>query len=373
MAAFANACLLQRRSAAGALLATTLLACSAPHRPQPILGERCLAVGTAMPITVRIRAPASGAVRIAVRQRGISLTAALIDGGASSRHGLAGRSLRRDDFSCEPPAGGAAIRCASSRAIRLISPVRPASRRRNSTTRTRSRLVAERAFAAAGRATSARRWQSAFDDYLVAARGFDHVDRRALRRGAPGDGAHRLPAAGSQSRQLRTGGARSGGLCTRRRSGHAQRIAATAGGHHRGVQARAPRYASRARPATAQSLRRTCQTSAFWGTRACAADDSARLPGVYDRRFARRRRDLHAGRGAVHGAARWGVLRARPHEWRRDRGRSRQQRDCAARLCRRAANFEPGGRAGTDGDHLGQSRPVAGLPRPLQFGRADRN
>jgi CHAT domain-containing protein/tetratricopeptide (TPR) repeat protein len=177
MAAFANACLLQPRWAAAALLATTLLACSAPHRPQPILSERCLAVSTAMPITVRIRAPGSGAVRIAVRQRGISLTAALIEGTVSTttvspvdRYGemtfLANfrqartytvRILSRDSADI---AGEA---CLSAEQLDDSDTVR---------------LVAERAFAAAGCATHARQWQSAFDDYLLAARGFDHVDRQ---------------------------------------------------------------------------------------------------------------------------------------------------------------------------------------------------
>jgi len=177
MAAFANACLLRPRWAAGALLATTLLACSAPHRPQTILSERCLAISTAMPITVHIRAPGSGAVRIAVRQRGISLTASLIEGTASTatvspvdRYGemtfLANfrqartytvRILARDSADI----AGAA--CLSAEQLDDSDKVR---------------LIAERAFAAAGRATGARQWQSAFDDYLVAARGFDHVDRQ---------------------------------------------------------------------------------------------------------------------------------------------------------------------------------------------------
>jgi CHAT domain-containing protein len=42
----------------------------------------------------------------------------------------------------------------------------------------RLRLAAERAFADGGAATRARRWQAAFDDYLTAARGFDHIDRQ---------------------------------------------------------------------------------------------------------------------------------------------------------------------------------------------------
>jgi CHAT domain-containing protein len=116
-------------------------------------------------------------LRIGVRQRGISLTAELSDASASTatvspvdRYGemtfLAGyrqgrpdtlRILSRDS----PDIKGRA--CVSTELIDSSD---------------RVRLAIERAFADGGDATGARRWQVAFDDYLRAARGFDHVDRQ---------------------------------------------------------------------------------------------------------------------------------------------------------------------------------------------------
>jgi CHAT domain-containing protein len=176
MAAFTVACLSRAHWVAGALLAVLLHGCSASKAPPlPILAERCLDVSQARPLALRVVTPRGGMLWIGVRQRGISLTAKLSNGSASAatlspvdRYGgmtfLAAyregrpytlRILSRDS----PDITGQA--CVSTALIDSSDQVR---------------LAAERAFADGGGATDTRHWQVAFDDYLAAARGFDHVD-----------------------------------------------------------------------------------------------------------------------------------------------------------------------------------------------------
>jgi CHAT domain-containing protein len=178
MAAFTAACLSHSPWAACTLLALLLAACSTPEAPpRPLLGEHCFTVSTALPVTLRLVTPDAGLLRIAVRQRGISLTAELSRGATGivtvspvDRYGemtfLADtrranpymlRILSRDS----PDITGQA--CVATELIDASNQIR---------------LAAERAFADGGGATSERRWQAAFDDYLMAARQFDHVDRR---------------------------------------------------------------------------------------------------------------------------------------------------------------------------------------------------
>jgi CHAT domain-containing protein len=178
MAAVTAAFLSHRRWAVGALLALLLEACSAPDAPpRPILAEHCFTVSTALPVTLRLVTPDAGMLRIAVRQRGISLTAELSGAAANvatlsplDRYGemtfLANSrraypyTLRIHSRDSPDITGQACV------ATELIDPSE------------HIRLAAERAFADGGGATRARRWQAAFDDYLMAARQFDHVDHR---------------------------------------------------------------------------------------------------------------------------------------------------------------------------------------------------
>jgi CHAT domain-containing protein len=154
-----------------------LCGCGAPKAPLPILTEHCRTVGTAHPVSFEVRSAGAGMLRIAIRQRGISVTASLIDGAGSSdtvspidRYGV--MTLVRD------------ARAARQYTIRVISRDSPDVAGEACVSAQlvdgsdRIRLAAERAFAAAGRATHARHWQLAFDEYLNAARGFDHVDRQ---------------------------------------------------------------------------------------------------------------------------------------------------------------------------------------------------
>lgn len=177
MAAFATSGLPHPHQAAVALLAIWLIACSAPRAPQPILAERCSAVSAAWPITIRVASAGGGTLRIAIRQRGISLTATLIDGAANAntvspveRYGqmtLIAASRQARSYTVKilsrdsPDITGDA--CIATELVDQSDWVR---------------LTAERAFANGGAATRARRWQAAFDDYLTAAREFDHLDRQ---------------------------------------------------------------------------------------------------------------------------------------------------------------------------------------------------
>ena len=178
MAAFTSACLSRPQWAACTLLAAMLHGCSAPEAPpRPILAERCVPVSAALPMTLPVSTPQGGTLLVAVRQRGISLAAELIDGAASvasaspvERYGE--MTLLADS------------RLAHSYTLRIVSRDSPEITGEVCVSSeivapsARARLSAERAFAAAGATTRARRWQAAFDDYLSAARGFDHIDRR---------------------------------------------------------------------------------------------------------------------------------------------------------------------------------------------------
>jgi CHAT domain-containing protein len=163
------------RWAALACLAATLLACSTHQPPQPLLTERCLPVSAAAPITLQLPLAPAGAVRIAVWQRGISLTAALTGGTAVAetispvdRYGAmtflpesrqaSAYTLRVASRDSSDIVGEA---CISAQLLDASDP---------------ERINAERPFADAGRATRAHRWQDAFAGYLAAARGFDHLD-----------------------------------------------------------------------------------------------------------------------------------------------------------------------------------------------------
>ena len=179
MAALTSACLSRPPWAAGALLAALMLhACSAPETPpRPILTERCVPVSTALPISLPVLTPGGGTLRVAVRQRGISLTAQLIGDAASiaaaspvDRYGEI--TLLADSRLAHPYT----VRILSRDSPDITGEVCVATELVDPSDRVR--LAAERAFADGGAATRARRWQAAFDDYLTAARGFDHIDRQ---------------------------------------------------------------------------------------------------------------------------------------------------------------------------------------------------
>src|ERR1700681_1065129 len=154
MAAFSKSCLLRPRWRAGALLVTGLFACSTAHRPQPILAERCLAVSATMPINFGIPAREGGALRIAVAQRGISLTAALIEGTTSAATISPMERYGQMTFLVESRSPHSyRIRILSRDSAEITGEACISAERLDGTDRIR--LSAERAFAAAGRATFA--------------------------------------------------------------------------------------------------------------------------------------------------------------------------------------------------------------------------
>jgi CHAT domain-containing protein/tetratricopeptide (TPR) repeat protein len=178
MAAFTAAFLRHPRWTVSALLALLLYGCSAPEPPpRPILSERCLSVSTALPIALRVVTPGGGTLRIAIRQRGIAVTGSLPEGGANAvtvspedRYGV--MTLLVDS----PSSRAYSLRIISRDSPDIMGQACVSTELVDQSDRVR--LGAERAFAAAGHATLARQWQAAFDDYLTAARGFDHFDRR---------------------------------------------------------------------------------------------------------------------------------------------------------------------------------------------------
>lgn len=176
MAAFAHRYCPAPQWAACAIAAFTLAACAAAPPAQTVLAESCHRVSGAAPLGLQLRSPGNGTLRIAVRELGISLSTTLEDGAAgittlspAARYGV--MTLLIDAAPSRPVR--VQIRSSDSRAIvgeacvsaELVSASAPARR------------AAERAFAAAGRATFAQHWQLAFDDYLAAARSFDHLDQ----------------------------------------------------------------------------------------------------------------------------------------------------------------------------------------------------
>jgi CHAT domain-containing protein len=177
MAAFTPRCWRRSGWPAGVVLAALLQGCSAPEAPRTILAETCRSISTATPISLNVATPAGGMLRIAIRQRGIALSAELGDritiASAASpvdRYGdmtLLAESPQAHSYSVRvvsrdsPDITGEA--CISGE---LLDPSDRAGR------------AAERAFANGEEAMRARRWQVAFDDYLTAARAFDHSDRQ---------------------------------------------------------------------------------------------------------------------------------------------------------------------------------------------------
>jgi CHAT domain-containing protein len=177
MTALTSAFLPRPRWAACALLAAMLMACSAPRAPQPILAQRCLLLSATAPATLQIASPGTGTLRITVRQRGISVQASLITSAAIAtavspvdRYG----AMTLLAHSRQP--GRYTLRIVSRDSADINGEACVSGDLINDSDG--ARLAAERAFAAGSTAIQTRHWQSAFDDYLRAARGFDHFDRQ---------------------------------------------------------------------------------------------------------------------------------------------------------------------------------------------------
>ncbi|MGH8140217.1 MAG: CHAT domain-containing protein [Steroidobacteraceae bacterium] len=161
-----------------AVLASCLLltACGSKASSQNILLRTCRPVGGTVEASWDIAAPSAGVLDIRIEERGVSVIATLDHDPATAAASPVERfgtivlvtgvrhadshivSIRAQD---SPEIRGEA--CISAA---LVKPIERG-------------LWAQRAFAAAGHATQRRDWNTAFDEYLSAARGFD---RQRLRR-----------------------------------------------------------------------------------------------------------------------------------------------------------------------------------------------
>ncbi len=163
-----------RHVAAGALLAALLCACSGSPQPQQLLSVSCRSFSAAAPATWRLIAPGSGLLQFAVRPRGISVAAAFVNDAA--RAALSPDERYGVVTLVAPASQGRAytVRVQSTDGREVAGDICISAELVG--TSDRGRQAAERAFAAAGQATRARRWQEAFEDYLRAARIFDQRD-----------------------------------------------------------------------------------------------------------------------------------------------------------------------------------------------------
>jgi hypothetical protein len=159
---------------AALFLALLLTGCGSDSATRPVLAEQCLQVGgDRHESNVSILSPDAGTLRIRVEERGISVVATLDADPSSAAESpverlgsiqLAANTQRGQHHSItiqaqdSPDITGEVCLQAD-----LVAG---------------SRVSAETAFAAGGRATHAHDWSTAFDEYLKAARQFDRLDAR---------------------------------------------------------------------------------------------------------------------------------------------------------------------------------------------------
>jgi CHAT domain-containing protein/tetratricopeptide (TPR) repeat protein len=141
-----------------------------------LLMSRCGPVGAGDELNVQITAPADGVVRIDIRQRGLSVVGHLRDG--SAEHAVSSPIDRVGSITLVQQAlrsGQITLRVVSrdAPAIRAEACVSVESLAQASSIR----LRAERTTQAAEEATYRRDWQAAFDDYALAARILDGLNR----------------------------------------------------------------------------------------------------------------------------------------------------------------------------------------------------
>ncbi|MGH8151080.1 MAG: CHAT domain-containing protein, partial [Steroidobacteraceae bacterium] len=171
-----------------------LAACSRAPAVRVILAEQCMGIGGArQSMQIALRSPGAGLLSVEVRERGISVVAAL-DGGGAPTHDGDGTPAHR----LSSPAQEAASPIDRLGTITLVKDVVRGqsaaarvesvdSRNMTGSVCLSARLLpsgsvrarAERLLAEADQATRRRDWQSAFDAYLEAARLLDRLNLRA--------------------------------------------------------------------------------------------------------------------------------------------------------------------------------------------------
>jgi CHAT domain-containing protein len=161
------------RASAALLLAASLLleGCGSRESLQPVLAESCSPFGGAQPTQLQVVPPVSGALRVAITQRGISVVAssgAVTARSPVDRYGLV--TLVVDARRNQPVPVTVATRDSPdvTGEICVAADLLPAGDTK--------RLRAERAFAAAGRSAQAEDWRRAFELYGNAVRSFHGID-----------------------------------------------------------------------------------------------------------------------------------------------------------------------------------------------------
>lgn len=154
-------------------LGLLLVGCGPDGLARPVLAEHCAQIGGAHESKISLTSPDEGVLRLRVEERGVSAIATLDADPASAAESpverlgtiqlvTQTRRGQRHSFTVRPEdspdiTGEYCVRAD------LIAPTDG------------ERLAAERAFAAAGQATHGHHWNAAFDEYLNAARRFDHL------------------------------------------------------------------------------------------------------------------------------------------------------------------------------------------------------
>jgi hypothetical protein len=156
-----------------------LTACRSDSKPLlPVLAERCVPVDGHHDSVTTVTSPEDGVLRLRIDERGVSLIATL-DGDPKSAAESPVERLGAIELVFDTRSGQqhtVTVRAEDSPDIHGEYCVRADLIAADDS----ARQTAERGFAAAGRATHSHDWTAAFDEYLGAARKFDHLrDRRS--------------------------------------------------------------------------------------------------------------------------------------------------------------------------------------------------
>jgi CHAT domain-containing protein len=158
------------------VLALLLSGCKADGPPRPVLAERCMQVDGHRESQVRVVSPGTGFLRFQIEERGVSLVVTLDADTRTATESPVERvgTLQLIGSTQRGQTHSITVRAQDSADITGEYCVRADLVDASD----RDSLSATRAFAAAGRATHAHDWSTAFDEYLNAARRYDHLGVR---------------------------------------------------------------------------------------------------------------------------------------------------------------------------------------------------
>jgi CHAT domain-containing protein len=167
-----------RKAAHGALLISflelLLTGCHSGSQALPVLAQRCMQVGGYHDSELVVTSPSDGILRVSIEERGISIVATLDDDPRSAAESPVERlgAIRLVADTRQGQRHVVKVRAEDSPDITAEYCARADLIGSNDT----ARASAERATAAAGRATHNHDWNAAFEMYLQAARLFDHLE-----------------------------------------------------------------------------------------------------------------------------------------------------------------------------------------------------